>query len=262
MRVWAPTEYWPTCAGRKVAHLARGRGRPAGSGPSFDRWRSARRKGWSAWSSGRRSGGCIGSRVCRSGRSAGGRGCIATRSGGRWRRASRRGMCAAPAGSKLDPFKDWICEQFAADPRIQSQRLREMAGELGYEGGKSIFDDYRPRGPPAVSGAADVPADGVSAGRAGPVRSVGAERADAGRSRAAPSRLGGDLRGRAGRVRSPARWCSPRRRRTSCGVWRATCCGWGRCRRSWCGIVSRRSLRAAGRLRRSPRSAVSWRSAG
>jgi transposase len=55
----------------------------------------------------------------------------------------------APAASKLDPFKDWICEQLAADPRIQSQRLREMAGELGYAGGKSIFDDFvrevRPR---------------------------------------------------------------------------------------------------------------------
>jgi hypothetical protein len=37
----------------------------------------------------------------------------------------------------------------AADPRIQSQRLREMACELGYAGGKSIFDEYvrevRPR---------------------------------------------------------------------------------------------------------------------
>jgi transposase len=52
-------------------------------------------------------------------------------------------------GSKLDPFRDWICEQLAADPRIQSQRLREMASELGYQGGKSIFDDFvrevRPR---------------------------------------------------------------------------------------------------------------------
>ncbi len=52
-------------------------------------------------------------------------------------------------GSKLDPFKDWICEELCADPRIQSQRLREMASEIGYEGGKSIFDDYvrevRPR---------------------------------------------------------------------------------------------------------------------
>ena len=53
------------------------------------------------------------------------------------------------AGSKLDPFKDWICEQLQSDPTIQSQRLRELAGEIGYLGGKSIFDDYvrevRPR---------------------------------------------------------------------------------------------------------------------
>jgi hypothetical protein len=53
------------------------------------------------------------------------------------------------AGSKLDPFKEWICEQLQADPTIQSLRLREMAIELGYQGGKSIFDDYvrevRPR---------------------------------------------------------------------------------------------------------------------
>ena len=53
------------------------------------------------------------------------------------------------AGSKLDPYKEWICERLRADPTIQAQRLREMAGELGYEGGKTIFDDYvrevRPR---------------------------------------------------------------------------------------------------------------------
>lgn len=55
----------------------------------------------------------------------------------------------APAGSKLDPFRDWIVEQLRADSTIQSLRLREMASELGYEGGKTIFDDYvrevRPR---------------------------------------------------------------------------------------------------------------------
>lgn len=55
----------------------------------------------------------------------------------------------ALTGSKLDPFKEWICEQLRADPSIQSLRLREMASELGYGGGRSIFDDYvrevRPR---------------------------------------------------------------------------------------------------------------------
>jgi transposase len=54
-----------------------------------------------------------------------------------------------PAVSKLDPFKEWICEELQADPGIQSLRLRQMAAELGYVGGKSIFDDYvrevRPR---------------------------------------------------------------------------------------------------------------------
>jgi hypothetical protein len=37
----------------------------------------------------------------------------------------------------------------AGDPRIPAKRLRELAGELGYRGGKTIFDDYvrelRPR---------------------------------------------------------------------------------------------------------------------
>ena len=55
----------------------------------------------------------------------------------------------APAGSILDPFKDWICEQLDDDPTVPSQRLREDAIELGYQGGKTIFDEYvremRPR---------------------------------------------------------------------------------------------------------------------
>jgi transposase len=73
------------------------------------------------------------------------------------RKTVRRALVAAEppkysrpvAESKVDPFKDWICELLADDPKIQSQRLRELAMELGYEGGKSIFDDYvrevRPR---------------------------------------------------------------------------------------------------------------------
>jgi hypothetical protein len=55
----------------------------------------------------------------------------------------------APAGSIMDPFKDWICQQLQADPKIPSQRLRELAVEIGYAGGKTIFDAYvrevRPR---------------------------------------------------------------------------------------------------------------------
>jgi hypothetical protein len=51
--------------------------------------------------------------------------------------------------SKLDPFREWICEQLRADPGMPSLRLRELAVESGYDGGKTIFDDYvrevRPR---------------------------------------------------------------------------------------------------------------------
>jgi transposase len=53
------------------------------------------------------------------------------------------------APSKLDAYREWICEQLREDPSVESQRLRELATELGYSGGKSIFDDYvrevRPR---------------------------------------------------------------------------------------------------------------------
>jgi hypothetical protein len=55
----------------------------------------------------------------------------------------------APAGSILDPFKVWICAQLADDASTTSQRLRELAEEIGYQGSKTIFDDYvrevRPR---------------------------------------------------------------------------------------------------------------------
>jgi hypothetical protein len=55
----------------------------------------------------------------------------------------------APAESKLDSFREWVCDQLRAEPGMPSQRLRELAEELGYAGGKTIFDDYvrevRPR---------------------------------------------------------------------------------------------------------------------
>ena len=44
--------------------------------------------------------------------------------------------------SKLDPFRDEIRELLAADPRIPSQVIRERIAEAGYEGGKTILDDY------------------------------------------------------------------------------------------------------------------------
>jgi transcriptional regulator with XRE-family HTH domain len=55
----------------------------------------------------------------------------------------------ASAGSLLDPLKLWICDQLKQDSTVSSQRLREDAEELGYAGGRTIFDEYvrevRPR---------------------------------------------------------------------------------------------------------------------
>jgi transposase len=48
----------------------------------------------------------------------------------------------APAGSKLDPFKDEIHRLLAQDPRLPGQRVRELIAPLGYAGGKTIVDDY------------------------------------------------------------------------------------------------------------------------
>ena len=48
----------------------------------------------------------------------------------------------APAGSKLDPFKDEINRLLKGDPRIPSRRIRELIAALGYAGGKTILDDY------------------------------------------------------------------------------------------------------------------------
>jgi transposase len=48
----------------------------------------------------------------------------------------------APAGSKLDPFKDEIHRLLRADPRLSGQRIRELIAPLGFVGGKTIVDDY------------------------------------------------------------------------------------------------------------------------
>ena len=82
-----------------------------------------------------------------------------------------------------------------ADPRIQSQRLREMASEIGYEGGKSIFDEYvrevRPRFlvPRTFQRTIYRPGELVQCDLWEP------REPDRGWSRAAPPWLGGDVRG-------------------------------------------------------------------
>jgi hypothetical protein len=47
-----------------------------------------------------------------------------------------------PRASKLDPFKDEITGLLQVDPRIPGKRVRELIEALGYEGSKTILDDY------------------------------------------------------------------------------------------------------------------------
>jgi transposase len=44
--------------------------------------------------------------------------------------------------SKLDPFKDEIHELLREDPKLPGVRVRELIEPLGFDGGKSIVDDY------------------------------------------------------------------------------------------------------------------------
>jgi transposase len=47
-----------------------------------------------------------------------------------------------PRASKLDPFKDEIARLLQQEARIPGKRVRELIEELGYEGSKTILDDY------------------------------------------------------------------------------------------------------------------------
>jgi transposase len=46
------------------------------------------------------------------------------------------------SASKLDRFKDEIHRLLRADPKLPGQRVRELIALLGFEGGKTIVDDY------------------------------------------------------------------------------------------------------------------------
>ena len=47
-----------------------------------------------------------------------------------------------PAGSKFDRFKDEIRRLLREDPKLPGQRIRELIAEQGFDGGKTIVDDY------------------------------------------------------------------------------------------------------------------------
>jgi transposase len=48
----------------------------------------------------------------------------------------------SPAASKLDPFKDEIHRLLRSDPKLPGRRVRELITPLGFDGGKTIVDDY------------------------------------------------------------------------------------------------------------------------
>ena len=48
-------------------------------------------------------------------------------------------MSEAGGSSKLDPFKEEIERLLRTEPRIPNTRIRELIGELGYDGGKTIL---------------------------------------------------------------------------------------------------------------------------
>jgi transposase len=47
-----------------------------------------------------------------------------------------------PRRSKLEPFKEEIHALLRGDPRLTGVRVRELIGPLGFEGSKTIVDDY------------------------------------------------------------------------------------------------------------------------
>jgi transposase len=48
----------------------------------------------------------------------------------------------ASGASKLDPFRDEIHRLLKADAKLPGQRTRELIAPLGFDGGKTIVDDY------------------------------------------------------------------------------------------------------------------------
>ncbi len=48
----------------------------------------------------------------------------------------------APRPSKLDPFKEEIGRLLKSDAKLPGKRIRELIAEDGYEGSKTILDDY------------------------------------------------------------------------------------------------------------------------
>ena len=168
-----------------------------------------------------------------------------------------------PRPSKLDPHKSEIHRLLRTDGRLPGKRIRELIEEAGYEGSKTILDDYlrevRPLYLPPRSYQR-------TSYRPGELLQFDVWRAlarDPGRPRPDAPRLRGHLRARLVAGLCLRRWSSPSRRRTSSGESRAASACSARCPGSWSGTARARCTpAAAGRPRSSPLSAVSCRSVG
>jgi transposase len=58
------------------------------------------------------------------------------------RRSGQPRYVRRPRRSKLDPFRAEIHRMLDDDAEIPGKRVREILEELGYDGGKTILDDY------------------------------------------------------------------------------------------------------------------------
>ena len=226
-----------------------------------DRERAGR--GWWTWSGGPSCAGSISSRAGRSRSWCAGPGCRGTRSAGRCGQIAAEVSAVPERPSKLDPFKDGDPPAVADDPKLTGVRVRELIEPLGFDGGKTIVDDYLREVRPLFVPPPDVSADGLSAGGDLPVRSVGDREP---RCRSVTARRGGRgswSRAWAIRARARGRWCSARRPPDL--LWGMARCLWplGALPRD-AGVGSRGgcTATAGARRRRMPRSAGSCGSAG
>jgi hypothetical protein len=164
--------------------------------------------------------------------------------------------------SKLDPFKDEIHRLLRDDAGIESQRIREILIGLGFEGGRTIVDDYVRE--VRRSFGASAPTSGPSTDPGTCCSSICGSRSGRFRS-ATPRRARGTWSSArsVSRALAAARWCSPRRRRTCCGGCRGAPGGSARCRDGWWSTARAACTpAAAARPTSSPHFAGSCRSAG
>jgi hypothetical protein len=135
-----------------------------------------------------------------------------------------------PAGSKLDSFKDEIHRLLKGDPKLPGQRIRELIAPLGFEGGKTIVDDYvrevRPLfAPPPRTFQRTVYRPGEICCQFD-VREP-REEVPVGHGQARQGYV--VVAAWATRARAPARWSSPRRSRICWPASGAVCGRWARC---------------------------------